>query len=423
MAVDTPAKISVLGAGPIGLEAALYGRFLGYDVAIYERGRVADNVLRWGHVRMFSPFYMNRSPLGLAALEAQAPSFRPPDDQALLTARQWADAYLIPLSQTDLLADHVHEHTSALAIGREGTLKGELVGSEERDERPFRILLRDPQGREWADMADVVIDTTGVYGNPNWMGDGGIPAIGESTLRDRIEYHLPDVLGTGRDRYAGRHTLLVGSGYSAATTLLALVQLAKDSPATRITWATRRTLAANDDGPICRFAGDPLAERDLLAQTANRLARAGDGCLRHLPATSVKAVGFDVAENQFNVQLVGQHAGSHHFDRIIANVGYRPDKGIYEELHVHQCYASDGPMKLAAALLGEASADCLDQTSHGPQSLLNPEPNFYILGAKSYGRNSNFLVSIGLAQIRELFSLIGDRENLDLYSSIKNLLR
>ncbi|HVW37886.1 MAG TPA: FAD-dependent oxidoreductase, partial [Pirellulales bacterium] len=48
MAVDTPARIAILGAGPIGLEAALYARYLGYDVDIYERGRAAENLLRWG---------------------------------------------------------------------------------------------------------------------------------------------------------------------------------------------------------------------------------------------------------------------------------------------------------------------------------------------------------------------------------------
>ena len=79
-------------------------------------------------------------------------------------------------------------------------------------------------------------------------------------------------------------------------------------------------------------------------------------------------------------------------------------------------------MKLAAALLGQNSPDCLDQTSCGPQTLINPEPNFYILGAKSYGRNSNFLVSVGLQQIREVFTIIGGREELDLYASVEHLL-
>jgi hypothetical protein len=76
-------------------------------------------------------------------------------------------------------------------------------------------------------------------------------------------------------------------------------------------------------------------------------------------------------------------------------------------------------MKLAAALLGQAGGDCLDQRACGVQTLLHPEPNFYILGAKSYGRRSNFLLSVGLDQIREVFTLIGDRAALDLYSHVK----
>lgn len=74
-------------------------------------------------------------------------------------------------------------------------------------------------------------------------------------------------------------------------------------------------------------------------------------------------------------------------------------------------------MKLAATLLKDGGGDCLDQKSHGPQTLVTPEPNFYLLGAKSYGRNSKFLLATGLAQIRELFTIIGDRPTLDLYAT------
>ena len=63
-------------------------------------------------------------------------------------------------------------------------------------------------------------------------------------------------------------------------------------------------------------------------------------------------------------------------------------------------------MKIAAALAGSASTDCLDQAACGPEVLMNPEPNFYILGAKSYGRNSSFLISAGLRQIRDLFAYL-----------------
>ena len=68
---DYTPRIAILGAGPIGLEAAIYARYLGFDVAVFDRGTVANNVLQWGHVRMFSPFSMNSSSLGVAALKAQ----------------------------------------------------------------------------------------------------------------------------------------------------------------------------------------------------------------------------------------------------------------------------------------------------------------------------------------------------------------
>src|SRR5688572_4183500 len=111
MAIDTPARLAILGAGPIGLEAALYARFLGYDVVVYEAGEVAASVRRWGHVRMFTPFGMNRSSLGLAATGAQDESYQPPAEDALLTGREWAEQYLLPLAATDLLADHLRLQT------------------------------------------------------------------------------------------------------------------------------------------------------------------------------------------------------------------------------------------------------------------------------------------------------------------------
>ena len=63
-------------------------------------------------------------------------------------------------------------------------------------------------------------------------------------------------------------------------------------------------------------------------------------------------------------------------------------------------------MKLAAALMGESSADCMTQSTPASDTLRNPEPGFFILGAKSYGRDSRFLLRIGLEQIQSVFALI-----------------
>lgn len=423
MAVDTPAKIAILGAGPIGLEAGLYARFLGYDVELFERGGVAANVQRWGHVRLFSPFRMNATPLGIAAIQAHDETYRPPDPDELLTGHEWLTRYLAPLATTDLLADHLRRHTTVRAVARRDWLKDDRAAPEDRAESPFRILVNDDQGREWESSADVVIDTTGVYRHPNWIGQGGAPALGERRHRDRIWYDLPNVLGTDRERYANKRVLVVGAGFSAATTVLGLVELAATEINTRVSWTTRRQPSESSRGPIREIPNDPLTERACVTRAANQIAAAAGGIVTHWPGTTISALAWDEVRKIFTVNFAGQHAGEAEFDEIVANVGYRPDNSLYAELQVHECYASSGPMKLAAKLLTIPPGDCLQQKSHGPDSLINPEPNFYILGAKSYGRNSDFLLSIGHQQIRELFTIIADREDLDLYRGAQKLLQ
>lgn len=418
MAIDTPARIAVLGGGPVGLEAALYARYLGYDVDLYERGDIAENVRRWGHVRLFTPWSENVSPLALAALRSQDDAWRPPEDDALLTGREFAERFLQPLAQSDLLVDSLRLRTEVAAIGREGQLKGDHFGDEAREDGDFRLLLRDTQGNESIATAEAVIDATGTYHSHNWAGASGIPAPGERAAADAIEYGLPDVLGRDRSRFAGKKVLVVGAGYSAATNVVALAELCREQPGTSLIWITREAMPASS-GPIAVIESDRLAERDRLARLANALAGGQSSAVTYHCGTVIDRIE-RLADGRLSVGLSGLVSETIEVDRILANVGYRPDRGLYAELQIHECHASDGPIKLAETLRG-GDRECLAEASHGPASLLNPEPDFYILGAKSYGRNSRFLLSVGLSQIRDLFTIVGDRANLDLYQSVKGL--
>ena len=134
-----------------------------------------------------------------------------------------------------------------------------------------------------------------------------------------------------------------------------------------------------------------------------------------VPKDAIRALLIDATKARNGLLHGVQHSS------VVANVGYRPDRDLYAELQVHECYATGGPMKLAASLMKQTSTDCLAQHSSGPETLLTPEPNFYVLGAKSYGRRSNFLVSAGLEQIRDLFRILGDRPTLDLYAGPTHL--
>jgi hypothetical protein len=66
-----------------------------------------------------------------------------------------------------------------------------------------------------------------------------LPALGERENAAAIFYGIPDVLGAQRSRYAGKRTLVVGAGHSAANALLALAELAKNESGTRLAWSVR----------------------------------------------------------------------------------------------------------------------------------------------------------------------------------------
>jgi glycine/D-amino acid oxidase-like deaminating enzyme len=84
-------RIAIVGAGPIGLEAALHAVEAGYRVSVFERGRVAGNMRDWGHVRLFSPFGMNCSPRGLACLGASRGGAALPQRDTLLTGHEFVE--------------------------------------------------------------------------------------------------------------------------------------------------------------------------------------------------------------------------------------------------------------------------------------------------------------------------------------------
>lgn len=410
-------RIAILGAGPMGLETALYARYLGYEVAVLEKETVASNVLRWGHVRMFSPFGMNRSTLGVAAMQAHYEDISWPADHALLTGKEYAESYLLPLSQTDLISGCIHERVEVLSTARDGILKSDVQGVDRADFL-FRILVRTQSGEDVVD-ADVVIDTTGVFDQPNYLGHGGLPAIGELGLCEMFCRHVPDVLGSERANFAGKRILVVGNGYSAATSVVALSELHRHSPLTQTTWITRRE--AGKGGPMPIVDSDALLERKQLSQRANRATKANDSGITHVDQTSVLAVSLNEKE-EFDVTLGGKLQGSHTFDSIISGTGFRPNTLISRELQVDLCAATEAIKPMAEWFSEIGNVDGAELSLPGNQVMQVTEPNYFVIGSKSFGRNSNFLLSLGLQQIREAFTIIAEREDLDLYETMKNLI-
>ncbi|WP_419935642.1 flavoprotein [Candidatus Palauibacter sp.] len=397
------ADLAIIGAGPTGLEAAAGAARAGVSAVVLEAGAVAQHVHTWRWVRLFSSFELNAGPAGLGLLRGRGVQL--PAPEAILTGEEFRTRYLLPLAAAVRSSIEIREGARVLDVARADRLKGEALGSVARADRPFRLLV-DENGADTDVFARAVFDCSGTWGQPGWAGPGGAPARGERAARRAIEYHLPDPLGAQRDRYAGRRTLLLGAGHSAATTAVALAALARAIPGTRFTWASRRV----SDVPLRPIDEDPLPERAELTRRANAVAAGPPPGCAWLPAARLLAAkrtsgqGFDV---ELEVAGTVRHD---HFDRIVASVGYEPDDRLYRQLQIHTCYASLGPMGVSAALLaarGDGPADCLiAEDALGPEALLSPEPGFFILGAKSFGKNSAFLMRTGYEQVADAFSLL-----------------
>jgi hypothetical protein len=393
--------LAIVGAGPIGLEATLAALDAGLDVHVFERGEAGAHMLAWGHVRMFTPWRMNVGPASRAHLERAG--WTPPAWDECPTGAEYVERCLKPLARLPELAARLHARAQVVHIGRRGLLKSDSPPEGGRRRHPFRVLVRDPGGRESFLHAFSAIDASGVFGQPNWAGDGGIPARSELYLAPQLSYHPDDVLGLARERYAGHRTLVIGAGTSAATTVAALAQLATEAPDTSVVWATRRSV----DELFPPIADDPLSERHALYSRARQMASGADPAVSAIGHARVEGFEFNSATHRYRVTLMADDQPRiEEVDRIIVNTGFGPDDSLYRELQVHECYASRGPMRLSAALAGADSGDCLTVPAFGADALTNPEPDFFILGHKSYGRNPSFLLETGFKQVAEAIAML-----------------
>jgi hypothetical protein len=260
--------VAVIGAGPVGLVAAAHLVARGERPLVLEAGaEVGSSVRRWGHVRLFSPWKYLTEPVSRGMLEASG--WTAPDPDALPTGGELVERLLEPLAALPALAPHLRFGARVVSVTRLGMDKVKTAG---RDEAPFELVVEAPDGRRERVLARAVIDASGTWTTPNPLGASGVPAEGEAEAAERIHYGIPDVAGRDRARYAGRRTLVVGSGHSAFNALLDLAGLARREPGTEVVWAVRR----RDPGSM--FGGgarDALPARGSLGARLRALVESG----------------------------------------------------------------------------------------------------------------------------------------------------
>ena len=381
--------VAIIGAGPIGVAAAAHLLERGIAVTVFEAGEtVGANVRDWSHVRIFTTWEQSVDTASRRLLEKTG--WHLPAANALPTGGEIYRDYLAPLGAA--LGDRVVTGARVTAISRAGIDK---VTSRNRDRKPFELRV-ERAGKAEIKLARAVIDASGTWSNPNPLGSSGLPAIGEDMVRDQLAYGMPDVLGSQRAHYAGKIVAVVGGGYSAINVLLDLVKLADAAPGTKALWVVRGT---NMDKIYGGGSADQLEARGALGTRLRQLVEQGRIDLQ---------VGFatqSIEAGDGRLQLVGSTGALPPVDRVVVATGQRPDLDLTRELRLEldpwlESTKALGPM------IDPSLHSCGSVPPHGHRELSHPEPGFYTIGVKSYGRAPTFLLLTGYEQARSVAAAI-----------------
>lgn len=394
----TQLPIAIIGGGPVGLAAAAHLIERGQAVTLYEASQtVGANLLDWGHVRMFSPWQFNVDSASRRLLEAGNWQMPPADD--LPTGAELYERYLRPLADLPAMRAVIHTGARVTGLSRRGTDKLKDSG---RDQQPFHLRILTANGEERLVEARAVIDASGCWHKPNPLGANGLPALGETGLKGRIAYGIPDVKGSKRRRYAGRRVMVIGSGHSALNCLLDLLDLRAEEADTEVVWLMRgdnlrKVYGGGED--------DALPARGRLGlriKAAVEAAALEIIAPFHITRVEERSGGFQVSGNMHGIE----HRVT--ADQIIACTGARPDLEMLSELRLDLDPAVESSRALAP-LIDPNLHSCGTVPPHGEAELRQPEANFYILGMKSYGRAPTFLLATGYEQARSVAAaLSGD---------------
>ncbi len=380
--------VVVIGAGPVGLAAAAHLADRGIDFVVVEAASTpAAAVQQWGHTRLFSAWREVVDPVARRLLEAAG--WTMPAEGRAPTGRELVDDYLRPLAELPAIAAHIRYGARVTGVAREGM---DRTRSADRENTPF--LVRTPKGEL---LARAVLDASGTYDSPNSLLSTGLPTIDDA----RISHALPDVLGRERERFAGRHTIVVGAGHSAANTLISLVRLQRDAPGTRITWLIRNAGAVR----VSSSADDELVGRAQLGARVDRYVEAG---------AVDKIDSFEIGRVEARpdgIHLSGTRRGELAevtADVVVNATGFRPDLAPLREIRTDLDAVVEAP-RLLAPLIDPNVHSCGTVEPHGFRELTHPEHGFFLVGMKSYGRAPTFLLATGYEQVRSIVAwLAGD---------------
>ena len=372
--IDTPATILIIGGNAIGIEAALYARFLGYSVIVADAARVGNKMLAAGDDPMPGTWGELATPLGLAALETQnagaTEAMRGENSESVPTHKEYVEQYLIPVAKTDLIYESVEINSPVRSVSRSEVSAASQLSTEQLAEREFRVLIDSAKRGAHSQVVDIVLDCVGL---PNAQGSamGGGLACGEVEIlamdseeqksKGFFTYESLNALGAE----AGTSIMLYGDSEEVIETVRRLHGEMGDGTGARLLWLV------------------PMGTPALQDEETKKLSEAFVAGFSTIPIWGVE----NITESEDGGWQL------------------RVQSSLDEMLDLEcdafaSCSAPDENEQVKRELLPESNVATAD-------------PHYYLL------RNQPGEAGANRDQVREVFALIGGREDLDLYATVQ----
>lgn len=175
--------LTIVGAGPVGLETAIAAKRAGLDYRVIDKGAIVDAIYRYP---TYMTFFTTSERLEIGGHPLVTATDKPTRKEAL-------DYYRKVVHNEGL---HVTPFTEVADLTRDGT--------------GFTLRTRDRGGREETVRSRLVVLATGYFDNPNRLGVPGEDLPHVSHYFDEAHPHY------------GREVTIVGAGSSAADAALEL---------------------------------------------------------------------------------------------------------------------------------------------------------------------------------------------------------
>ena len=176
--------------------------------------------------------------------------------------------------------------------------------------------------------------------------------------------------------------------------------LAREEPGTEVIWVIRNATAVR----VGTSADDELQARASLGSRIDDLIAAG--AVRVVDRFEIVRLVPTVTDG---VELVGRRGdgpGRIEADVVVNATGFRPDLEMLREIRLDLDEIVEAPRRLAP-LIDPNVHTCGTVEPHGFTE--HPDPDFFVIGMKSYGRAPTFLLATGYEQVRSVVAwLSGD---------------